>query len=747
MKEVRNSGFLRIIPLLITICSLSFPIYAKYSGGSGTADDPYRIATVEDLMLLGGSTADYDKHFILTADIDLDPNLPGRKVFDKAVIAPHRGPINYDFEGTAFSGLFDGNDHTISHLTIVGEKYIGLFGELVSAGKVMDLKIMDVNVIGSDRHVGSILGHSTGTVVGNNNGTVEACLASGSVSGKRNVGGLVGSNSGTISESSWTGLVIGDAYVGGLVGFNGKKITNCNASGSVISSSDTGGLVGANNSGTITSCYATSSVEAGGHSGGLVGSNTYGTIILCHATGSVSGKDWVGGLVASEHRGSISNSYATGDVSGRHWIGGLVGQAVGGDFTACYAMGAVSGRNSIGGLAGRSSQTTFTACYATGALRGEFDDIGGFEPESMLPSTSIFIACFWDIETSGHNTSVGGRGMTTEQMQTASVFLHAGWDFLNETANGTEDIWWILDGQDYPKLFWQSKHSLSFCPNPYNGEISVDQPLVLSWIAGARTTSHDIYFGEDVEAVTNATVENPGIYRGHQSVNVTTYDPGPLEWDKTYYWRVDEVNETERDSPWKGNVWSFTTNDFTSVAIVDDFEIYTDEEGSRIYENWIDGFNVATNGSQVGYTFAPYAEQTIVHSGQQSMPMDYNNVDEPWYSEAERMWEAPQDWTINEADTLTLYFQGEADNNPEPLYVSVEDSVGQIATLTHPDADAVQATKWRKWHISLADLKAQGVDVATVKKIYIGVGDRNNPQPGGTGRIYIDDILMTKRMQ
>jgi hypothetical protein len=89
MTSARNSRVLRIVPLLISIFYLSFPAYAQYSGGSGTAEEPYHIGTAEDLMLLGETPEDYDKHFILTADIDLDPNLPGRKVFDKAVIASH----------------------------------------------------------------------------------------------------------------------------------------------------------------------------------------------------------------------------------------------------------------------------------------------------------------------------------------------------------------------------------------------------------------------------------------------------------------------------------------------------------------------------------------------------------------------------------------------------------------------------------------------------------------------------------
>jgi hypothetical protein len=151
--------------------------------------------------------------------------------------------------------------------------------------------------------------------------------------------------------------------------------------------------------------------------------------------------------------------------------------------------------------------------------------------------------------------------------------------------------------------------------------------------------------------------------------------------------------------------------------------------------NWV-------NGAGLGF----FAERKIVHGGQQSMPMDYNNVREPWHSDAERTWGSPQDWTIDGADTLTLYFLGEPNNSLEPLYVGIEDSAGGIAVMVHPDEGAVLASEWQKWHIALGEVRAAGVDVAAVKKMVIGVGDRENPKPGGTGRIYIDDIRLTKRM-
>ncbi len=64
--------------------------------------------------------------------------------------------------------------------------------------------------------------------------------------------------------------------------------------------------------------------------------------------------------------------------------------------------------------------------------------------------------CFWDTETCGLIESYGGEGKTTAEMQMADTFLNAGWDFTGETENGTEDIWWILNGQDYPRLWWES---------------------------------------------------------------------------------------------------------------------------------------------------------------------------------------------------------------------------------------------------------------------------------------------------
>ena len=104
--------------LAFLILALTSPCIAKYSGGSGEPNDPYQIANVADLLALADDVNDYNKCFIMTADINLDPNLPGRQVFTTAVIARDTENTNWDFDGNTFTGVFDGVQHKIINLTI-----------------------------------------------------------------------------------------------------------------------------------------------------------------------------------------------------------------------------------------------------------------------------------------------------------------------------------------------------------------------------------------------------------------------------------------------------------------------------------------------------------------------------------------------------------------------------------------------------------------------------------------------------
>jgi hypothetical protein len=198
----------------------------------------------------------------------------------------------------------------------------------------------------------------------------------------------------------------------------------------------------------------------------------------------------------------------------------------------------------------------------------------------------------------------------------------------------------------------------AYGPNPGNGDSDIKQTTALNFKAGIKAASHEIYFGNDEDAVVNATTNSPE-YKGSMNLGDESFGPGKLEWDTTYYWRVDEVNNTNPDSPWVGKVWSFTTANF---LIVDDMEAYNDinegEPGSnRIYLAWADGFdNPAVNGSIVGYASPPFAEKNIVHGGNQSMPFEYNNS--VGKSEATLTLTDVRDWTEKGVNTLKIWFRG-----------------------------------------------------------------------------------------
>jgi hypothetical protein len=193
-------------------------------------------------------------------------------------------------------------------------------------------------------------------------------------------------------------------------------------------------------------------------------------------------------------------------------------------------------------------------------------------------------------------------------------------------------------------------------PDPADDAVEITQTPTLTWSPGAPAASHEIYFGTDEEMVRNATTTSPE-YKGSKALGDDSYEPGELAWETTYFWRVDEVNDTNPDSPWKGPVWSFTTAGF---AIVEDFESYTDDDvnNQAIWQHWIDGFGVADNGSQVGYLLPPYAEQTIVHGGLQSMPLLYNNTNGVTNSEAMLTLTNTRNWTVEGVAELAVWFHG-----------------------------------------------------------------------------------------
>jgi hypothetical protein len=260
-------------------------------------------------------------------------------------------------------------------------------------------------------------------------------------------------------------------------------------------------------------------------------------------------------------------------------------------------------------------------------------------------------------------------------------------------------------------------------PQPPDGASDVDVQTTLRWRAGRDAISNEVFLGTtDVEALDLVA-----------TTDGTSYEPGVLDLATTYYWQVDTVQETES---WEGDLWQFTTQEF---IVVDDFESYTDDIDAReaIFDTWLDGW-VNSTGSTVGYLEAPFAERSIVRSGVQSMPLHYDNMVSPFYSEAERRFEVAQDWMVGGASGLSLYFRGSAANSPQTLYVVLEDNTGHAATVRHEEPEALLATEWQQWVIPYGDLA--GVNLSRVATMYIGIGNRTNPTAGGTGVVYVDDV-------
>jgi hypothetical protein len=272
--------------------------------------------------------------------------------------------------------------------------------------------------------------------------------------------------------------------------------------------------------------------------------------------------------------------------------------------------------------------------------------------------------------------------------------------------------------------------------DPYNGATDVKQTTILSWRQGDNAASHQVYFGTDEEAVRNADTASPE-YKGTKALGSESHDTGKLLWDTTYYWRVDEV---EADGTiQKGNVWSFTTANF---ILVDDFEDYNDYPPDEIFSTWLDGYGTTTNGSTAGYPDPDflagehYVETTIVHGGDQSMPLFYDNNFK--FSEATMTLVYPRDWTEEGVGVLSLWFRGDTSNAAERMYVALND----IATVYHDNPNAAQIDTWTEWPIDLQEFAAQGVNLANVNTITIGFGDKNNLQAGGSGMVFFDDIRL-----
>ena len=338
------------------------------------------------------------------------------------------------------------------------------------------------------------------------------------------------------------------------------------------------------------------------------------------------------------------------------------------------------------------------------------------------------------------------------QAKLHTVYMGTNFDDVNNAAGGTplgsashspgtldleKVYYWRVDEFDPPATYKGDIWSFTTPgavgnPQPANGAVGVQMIETLSWTAADNATSHELYFGTDADAVKNATTASPE-YIGPRALGAVSYDPGGLAWDSSYAWRVDEVYPTETV---KGLVWSFETADF---ILVDDFESYNDIDppdpnSNRMFDKWIDGFGTTTNGALVGNDLPPYAEQSIVHGGAQSMIYRYDNNLKT--SEATLTLVYPRDWTEEGVTKLSLWFRSASGNAADRMFVALGDAV-----VYHDDPAVTQMAGWNQWVI---DLAAFGVDLTNVNTITIGFGTKGSPAAGGTGTIYIDDIRLVR---
>jgi hypothetical protein len=317
-----------------------------------------------------------------------------------------------------------------------------------------------------------------------------------------------------------------------------------------------------------------------------------------------------------------------------------------------------------------------------------------------------------------HNTTVDFGGAQAKYVR---LTINSNWGATSKQAGLSEVRFSYVPVQAYGAT-------------PANGASAAIDSL-LNWRPGRTAAKHEVYLGTDANAVIQGTALVKTVT--DHSLDLGTLN---LEYGRTFYWKVNEVNDAATPKSWEGDLWSFTTPDY---GVVDDFESY-DNNCRRIFFAWVDGLGYSASqdcgvaassgngtGSTVGNASSPFAERTIVHGGSQSMPLAYSNSG-TGVSEATRTFSVAQDWTQGGAKTLVLYFRGAATNNAAQLYVKINatrvDYPGGTAALAMP------LPLWKQWNIDLTALGASTLKAVTT----LTVGVSGN----GMGTVYVDDIRL-----
>lgn len=399
-------------------------IASAFAGGTGTAENPYQIATGSQLAYLASSVNNGEtyagKNFVLTADIDLNglPWTPIANAFSDALF----GGSDYRI----FAGNLDGQGYTVSNVAIGSEKVplesdvFGLFG--VTEGKISNLHLNTVSIHGIAKNVSGYVIGLAGGLIGSASGSVENC----------HVTGLTMTM--TVPDSGWAVAY----WIGGLVGaLDAEQIDECSVSGKIIEKSgkgSIGGLIGElGKASKITYSRADVALNVkadyygGANVGGFIGkgngkSDTETVIRNCYATGNVTGGAYTGGFTGSISGLNIKNCYATGDVSG-----------------------AVASMASFAGTDGPNMNYygSIINCYATGEVTGKAAYMYAFAMQNATPRSEITNCYFSDANSKLKNSNESSVAKPLDEMKTESFAdaLNAGdksngWVFVNGKALG-----------------------------------------------------------------------------------------------------------------------------------------------------------------------------------------------------------------------------------------------------------------------------------------------------------------------
>jgi hypothetical protein len=454
--------------------------------------------------------------------------------------------------------------------------------------------------------------------------------------------------------------------------------------------------------------------------------------------------------VLSDIGGGISFSVWLKDTSvgGDNWIF----DAGGGEGAARHLCAAVP--DSSGAVYWRAGNDTNDVCVWTGAEPAEW--MGYWRHFVFVKNENAGrMRIYYDGKQVAEQTDVVAGTLADFQGDTLAVGTEA-WD--NFDYEGAMDEFRLYDralsATEVETLFRGGEIGLAWEPDPADGAIDVPRDVVLSWSSGKYAqdvNAHDVYFGTSFNDVNDAnTAETLGVYQGSSDLDANSYARGILELERSYYWRIDEVNDSNVESPWKGNVWQFRVANF---LIVDDMETYcpTASCGNEIQDTWVDGW-INNSGAEV---FLGEDPTEPVRSGKQSMEYAYDSGDSlsvglDYYSEVERVLADACDWTEAGVKMLTLFFYAEGDNDAnEQMYAGLEDSRGGVsyAQVNYgfygEDMNDVRQAEWHQWDMALADFG--GVDLNDVGSLYVGFGERGEPYggtPGGSGVVYFDDIRL-----